>query len=249
MHPGTAALERGLLIMQVLGEREYAVPGLTVNQLADVMATDKSQISRTLATLAKQGFLDRDRRTKAYRLGPQIYLLGARTLEARLLRLAPPILRALVHDLGESAHLTVLQDDQVLTLYSESPPATALVAPARVGGLTPLATTSAGRVLATVLTTEDLTALGFSAEAIAAVDRSRADGFAIVREEFESGLVAAAAPVIGPDGYTIAAINISAPAFRFADRLDAAARQAQVAAALLSRGLTEHAALPIGREH
>ena len=57
-----------------------------------------------------------------------------------------------------------------------------------------------------------------------AIARARADGFAIVREEFEVGLVAAAAPIRDPAGRVIAALNVSAPSFRFEDRLEEAAR-------------------------
>ena len=106
----------------------------------------------------------------------------------------------------------------VLTLLSESPPAT-LHAPARVGGLTPIATTSAGRVLVSDLGGEELAALGLG-DAAAAVREARRDGFAIVREEFEPGLVAAAAPIRDASGPVVAALNVSAPRFRFDDRLE-----------------------------
>ena len=44
-------------------------------------------------------------------------------------------------------------------------------------------------------------------------------GYAIVDEEFEPGLVAAAAPVRAYHGRVIAAINVSGPKFRFGKRL------------------------------
>ena len=78
--------------------------------------------------------------------------------------------------------------------------------------------------------------------AIAAVEQARSDGYAIVREEFEAGLVAAAAPVLAPDGHVIAAINVSAPAFRFSDRLDEAATHVQIAARLVANRLADPAA-------
>ena len=124
----------------------------------------------------------------------------------------------------------------VLTILSESPP-TMLHASWRVGGLTPIATTSAGRVLVSGLGSEELEALGLVGATAAAVTRARRQGFAIVREEFEPGLVAAAAPVHDASGRVVAAINISAPRFRFDDRLDAAADRLVVAAADLSRAL------------
>jgi DNA-binding IclR family transcriptional regulator len=50
-----------------------------------------------------------------------------------------------------------------------------------------------------------------------------ARGYAIVREEFEPGLVAAAAPIRGPAGTVVAALNVSGPLFRFDGRLEDAA--------------------------
>jgi IclR family KDG regulon transcriptional repressor len=55
-----------------------------------------------------------------------------------------------------------------------------------------------------------------------------------VREEFEPGLVAAAAPVRDSVGRVAAAINVSAPRFRFDDRLEEAAVRVADAAAALS---------------
>ena len=142
--------------------------------------------------------------------------------EDRLLTLAPAILRRLVAELGESAHLSVRQGAQVLTLLSESPSST-LHAPGRVGGLAPIATTSAGRVLVSDLGEDELVELGL-AGASAAIARAREDGFAIVREEFEPGVVAAAVPIRDAAGRVLAALNVSAPRFRFEARLDEAAQ-------------------------
>jgi DNA-binding IclR family transcriptional regulator len=232
MNAATASLERGLDVLVALGEPEHA-SGLGVVALATLLGDDKSRISRTLATLESRGLVTRDPATLAYRLGWQLFALAARVGESRLLAEAPPILRSLVRDLGESAHLSVRQGDQVLTLASESPPS-ALHAPGRVGGLTPVASTSAGRALVLDLDDRELAALGLGRQR-KAIARAREDGYAIVREEFEPGLVAAAAPVRGAGGHVIAALNVSAPRFRFDDRLEEAAARVVEAAAKLSR--------------
>jgi DNA-binding IclR family transcriptional regulator len=109
-------------------------------------------------------------------------------------------------------------------------------APGRVGALTPLAITSAGRALVSDLAEDELAALGLDG-AREAIARARADGYAIVREEFEAGLVAAAAPIRDPAGHIIAAVNVSAPSFRFEHRLDEAARLLVEAADTLSGAL------------
>ena len=236
MNPGTSGLERGLAVLQALGGAEAARRGgLGVVRLSELVGADKSQTSRTLATLAEAGLVERDPETLAYRIGWQIFALAARAGEPRLLAAAPRLLRRLVQQLGESAHLSVRQGDHLLTLLSESP-ASAIHAPAVVGSVAPLANTSAGRALAFDLDDEELAALGLAGSA-ARIAEARALGYAIVREEFEPGLVAAAAPVRDSAGRVAAAVNVSAPAFRFAARLDEAAAAVVAAADELSAEL------------
>jgi IclR family transcriptional regulator, KDG regulon repressor len=232
VHPGTAGLARGLAVLEALADEPAAREGLGVVRLAELVGGEKSQLSRTLQTLEEHGLVRRDPETLAYRLGWRLFGLAARVSEAQLLAAAPPVLRALVRELGESAHLSVRQGGQVLTLLSESPPST-LHAPGRVGGLTPLASTSAGRVLAFDLAEPELEELGL-APAADALATARSLGYAIVREEFEPGLVAAAAPIRDVAGRVVAALNVSAPRFRFDDRLEDAALRVVEAADGLS---------------
>ena len=221
MNPGTAALARGLSVLEALAGEDVAGGGLGVVRLVERVGGDKSQLSRTLQTLGEHGFVERDPETLAYRLGWRVFTLAARAGDARLLAAAPPVLRELVRELGESVHLSVRQGELVLTLLAESP-LSALHAPGRVGGLTPVATTSAGRVLVSDLDPAELDALGLG-HVSGAVVEAAACGYAIVREEFEPGLVAAAAPIRGAAGTVVAALNVSGPRFRFDDRLEAAA--------------------------
>lgn len=235
MNHGTAALARGLAVLEALADADDARDAPGVVQLAELVGGDKSQLSRTLGTLEDQGWVERDPETLGYRLGWRVFGLAARAGDRRLLDAARPTLRQLVAEFRESVHLSVREGDMVLTLLSESPPAT-LHAPARVGGLTPLATTSAGRVLVSDLGDEELAALGVGTKASAVAD-ARRNGFAIVREEFEPGLVAAAAPIRDASGAVVAALNVSAPGFRFDHRLEGAAARLVEAADELSRAI------------
>ncbi len=242
MNPGTAALVRGLRVLEMLADPDVAGDGLGVRRLTDLVGGDKSQLSRTLATLAEHGYVDRDPETLVYRLGWRVFGLAASAGDMRLLEVSRPVLRELVRAFDESVHLSVRQGSAVLTLVSESPEST-IHAPGHAGALTPLANTSAGRVLVSDLAPAELDALGF-ADLRSAIADTAARGFAIVREEFEPGLVAAAAPIRDVSGVVIAAVNVSAPLFRFDDRLDDAALRLVAAADEISAaiGATPHPA-------
>jgi len=218
-------------VLELLAD-EPTGSGLGVVRLAELRGDDKSQLSRTLTTLAEHGYVERDPESLAYRLGWRVFALAARAGDARLLAVAAPVLRTLVRELEESVHLSVRQGAHVLTLLAEAP-ARAIHAPGRVGGLTPVATTSAGRVLVSELESKELASLG-----LASLERVLAEvrhcGYAIVRNEFEPGLVAAAAPVRGPSGTIVAAVNVSGPEFRLDERLEEAALRLVVAAGELS---------------
>jgi DNA-binding IclR family transcriptional regulator len=63
---------------------------------------------------------------------------------------------------------------------------------------------------------------------------ARALGYALVDEEFEFGLVGAAAPVRDFKGRLVAALNVSAPKFRLGERLEGAGQEVKRAADELS---------------
>jgi len=117
MNPGTSGLERGLAVLEALASGESSRRGgLGVVRLAELVGSDKSQTSRTLVTLAEHGLVERDPDTLAYRVGWQVYALAARAASRACSPPAPRLLRGLVRDLGESAHLSVRQGASVLTL-------------------------------------------------------------------------------------------------------------------------------------
>lgn len=253
-------LRRGLSLLVALGSAEAVRSGgLGVMRLSEITGEDKSQVSRTLKILAVSGLVDRDPATQAYSLGWMVYGLAARAGDRRLLAEAPALLGRLVDELGERAHLSVLQGAQVLTVWTESPPV-AVQAAGWVGRILPAWCTSSGRVLladhdaarlAELFEGTDFASAGPGAPAdVAELARrvaaaARAD-YAVADEESEPGLVAAAAPVRAYHGRVIAAINVSGPKFRLGVRLAEAGLRARQAAEQLSAVLGGSAG-PAGR--
>jgi IclR family transcriptional regulator, KDG regulon repressor len=239
-------LRRELAILTVLGGEEAVEEGgLGVVRIADLIGREKSQVSRTLKVLAESGFVDRDTETLQYRLGWKFFALAAGAGEQRLLSVAPALLDRLVEDVGETAHLSVLQGVEVLTVLSKSPPH-AVKADGWAGRRVPIYCISSGRALLFDHDSQALSSLLSGVEfrklrpgTVRNVEElegsiARELGYALVDEEFEFGLVGAAAPVRDFKGQLVAALNVSAPKFRLGGRLEAAGREVKRAADDLS---------------
>lgn len=246
--PGEKAtgLARGLSILLALEDGG----GLGVTRLAELVGREKSQVSRALKVLAEHGLVERDPETLAYRLGWRVFTLASVAGNARLVAEAPSRLRALVGMLGEGAHLSVLRGAGVLTVLSEDP-SQAVQAVTWVGRVVPADCTSAGYALLLDRERRELApflsgrserrsrprAPQSADELESRLEDARGRGFALADEEFEPGVVAVAAPVRDFRGAIVAAVNVSAPTFRFADRVDDAGQRVASAADELSRTL------------
>lgn len=244
-----SSLKRGVEILLALDTDEaIAQDGLGVVRIAQIVGQEKSQVSRALAALAESGLIDRDPDTRAYRLGWRLFALAARSGLPRLTAHAPAALAQLVAEFGETAHLSVLRGDHVLTVLSEGPSST-IRASGWSGRTVPVGCTSSGRALLldhdlpeleALLGDEPFPRLGPKAPRDAKVlhrriRRARKQGYALVDEEFEPGLVAAAAPIRDFSGRIIAAVNMSGPKFRLGPRLTAAGEAVKSAADQLSQ--------------
>jgi DNA-binding IclR family transcriptional regulator len=119
----SAGLARDIEVLEVLGRPEAVeAGGLGVVRIAALTGRDKAVMSRTLATLADSGLVDRDAQTLSYRLGSRLYALAARTAEGTLARQARVHLKHVAEVTRETAHLCVLRGGNVLTLMSELSP-------------------------------------------------------------------------------------------------------------------------------
>ncbi|MFH5878727.1 IclR family transcriptional regulator [Arthrobacter sp. NA-172] len=116
----SSGLRRDLELLEILGSPEaVASSGLGVSKVAEIAGRDKAQVSRTLATLAEAGLVDRDPDSLLYSLGYGLYALAARTAEARMVSASAPFLKRVSAATHETTHLCVLRGGTVLTLKSE----------------------------------------------------------------------------------------------------------------------------------
>ncbi|MFJ8752831.1 IclR family transcriptional regulator [Streptomyces sp. NPDC102441] len=219
-----SSVRRALDVLRVLGQGPMGV-----QEVAEAVGREKTQVSRTLKVLAEEGFVERDPRGLRYRVGRQLLALAASAGEDRLHREAPSVLRELVHQVGEPAYLTVLSGHGVVTVLTERT-SRGLQAHEWIGRTSPLNCTASGRVLLSGLPDEQAGALLVTADDArlpgtdaaprdvpAVLERlrtERARGYAVAVEEMEPGLIAVAAPVRDHRGDVVAALNVSAPVFR-----------------------------------
>jgi DNA-binding IclR family transcriptional regulator len=203
-------------------------PERAVGELSREMGLHKSTVSRLMATLEEGGLLSRNPETQRYRLGIELIGLAAQVVNhADVREIARPLLRHLASDCQETVNLVVLDGGQVVNIEQLVAPARQVKNIGRVGRRMWAHCTAAGKVLLSRLPSEELdVVLGHELAAFTPhtvtdpahlrreLAKIRAHGYAIVQEELEEGLNAAAAPIYDHTGSVIAALSVAGPAYR-----------------------------------
>ncbi|MDF2039381.1 IclR family transcriptional regulator [Cytobacillus oceanisediminis] len=92
-------------------------PELSLSELSGKLGLGNSTIYRLTFTLMQEGFLARDPVSKNFRLGSSILAKGTAILsQYDICKYSPDILRKLVQETGETAHLSTLTDNRVIYL-------------------------------------------------------------------------------------------------------------------------------------
>jgi len=203
---------------------------LGVTELAKRLNLHKNNVFRLLATLEEMDYVEQSER-ESYRLGSSCLALAHSFSRPRALtRLARPALERLARETGETAHLGVLRDFEVVHLDGEQS-GELVVTALRVGQRLPSHCTALGKVLLACAPQSTLEAYdheiasqGISARTdetitdrdklIEHLRRVAAQGWAMDLEESALGLACAAAPVHDGSGRMVAALSVSGPSFR-----------------------------------
>jgi len=169
-------LDRGLRVLSVLAASPH---GLTVTELANQVAVNRTVVYRLITTLELHGLARRDAGGRLH-VGLGVLAL-ARGLQPVLRELANPVLRSLAEDLGSTAHLTVADGGEALAIAVVEPTWTDFHVAYRVGARHPLELGAAGKAILIGRT-------GGSAR------------FAQTAGELQTGARGLAAPVLGVEG-------------------------------------------------
>jgi DNA-binding IclR family transcriptional regulator len=217
--------------------------------VARELGVHRSTALRLLATLERHALVERDQRTARYRLGRRLpQLASVVTGEFDLRYVARPVCERLATATGETATFELLIGDDIVPI-EQATASTSVMSVNWLGRRYPVHCTASGKVFlayspedvrhrllarplekVTPRTVTDVRQLEAQLEEV------RQAGLARTHEELELGLDAMAAPVYGPEGHVVAAVDVSGPSQRLAARpeLDQLTREA---AADLSRRL------------
>jgi len=219
------SLGRGFKLLTVAGKS--GLP-LSLSELAKECNLSISTIQRLCYTFQQLGLLDRDQRTKKFKVGPEMITLSFAVIDNLTLKKAAyPYLKQLSDKIDEVVALAVLSGPQVI-LIEVIKTQQVLNVNTSCGVSISFHNTASGKALLAFLPESELDALlkqtelnkvtkntitsikAFKAQLL----KVRKHGFATAIDENAIGLGAVAAPIRGNDGEAIAALTILVPTAR-----------------------------------
>lgn len=241
------ALERGLILLQVLSQSSSA----SLSELASQLALPAPTTYRMLLTLQKLEFVSFDDIAQKWSVGIGAFTVGRSYLNrANITEASRAVMQQLMLDTGETANLAMLSAGGHITFLTQiecTHPIRAFHLP---GTRSPAHSSGIGKALLAEFPKAQVEKILQSAgmEAFtqntlttpkslyANLDASYARGWAFDDEERHMGMRCVAAAIHDPQGVAIAGISISGPTARFADeRIDELGHTVQVAACAVTR--------------
>src|SRR5690625_5496536 len=145
------ALEKGLDILEILADSSA---GYTLNEISKIANRSINEIFRMVMTLHQRGWVQVDQNDR-YSLTLRMSEVAHRHRPLRsLVAMAFPLRRKLVHEAGQSCHLTVLQEGRVVVIAQVDSPGRWSLG-LKVGALVGLRDTASGHVLLAFLSEAD----------------------------------------------------------------------------------------------
>jgi DNA-binding IclR family transcriptional regulator len=218
------ALDRAFAVLdQLAGGR---MPQ-SLAEISESLQLHKSTVHRFLMVLEQHRMIERTGRGK-FRLGLRLLEYSTHVLEQHDLReTAEPHLRRLVAEVEETAHLCVVDQDQIVYL-NKIEPSRSIRMISRIGSTSPIHCTAAGRAILAAYSQDKVKerlkrvslrqftakTINTHEELLKEIERTRRRGFGIDDGEREEGVRCLGVAILAPDKLPIAAISISGPPFR-----------------------------------
>lgn len=218
---------RGLDVIRCFSAQS---PQQTLSEVASRTGLSRAGARRILLTLQVLGYVSSQGRL--FRLTPRILDLGFAYLSSMpIWNLAEPAMQALASQVGESCSAGVLEGSDIVYVL-RVPTRKIMSIGLGVGSRLPAYCTSMGRMLMAGMSDEQALALLRATplealtrrtltepeQVLSRIRQARKQGWCLVDQELEEGLVSLAAPLSDRSGHTIAALNISGQANRSSAR-------------------------------
>ncbi len=225
--PLVRAVDHALQLLSCYSEREE----MGVTELSKKLGLHKNNVFRILATLEFRGYIEQNKKTEGYRLGPKIFELGLIfKYQMGLIKHARPIMEEIVKRHNETTYLGVLRNIYAIYIDNVETSYTVRVV-SRVGSQIPAYASAIGKVQLAYLPSDDLERLlrdrrlrPLTSNTITDKDflteelrRVAQEGYALDNEEFEEDVRCVAAPIRDYTRWVVAGLSISGPAFRLTD--------------------------------
>jgi IclR family acetate operon transcriptional repressor len=226
--------------------------GLTLSEIAENTGQSPATLYRILTTCAARHLVEIDPVTQEWHIGPQSFRIGSAFLQrSGIVERARPMMRALMHETGETANLGVESNRQVLFLSQVETPENirAFFPP---GAQSPMHASGIGKALLAFADHETIESYlksgqfeAFTENTIhrqddlqAELARIRTQGYAFDNEEKSKGMRCVAAPILNSYGEVVAGLSVSGPTARMTlERIDTISAQVMKQAETLSFGL------------
>lgn len=224
--PGDSYVQSFARGLEVIRSFSAAAPQQTLSEVAARTGLTRAGARRILLTLQTLGYVESD--GKLFRLTARILDLGFAYLSSLpIWNLAEPVMEALVDEVKESSSAAVLEGTDIVYVL-RVPTHKIMSIGLGVGSRLPAYCTSMGRVLLASLDDEEVlrrlkasrpkaltkhTVTDIDA-LLAKVQQVRRQGWSLVNQELEEGLISLAAPITDRSGRCIAALNLSGQANR-----------------------------------
>jgi IclR family pca regulon transcriptional regulator len=224
--PGDSYVQSFARGLEVIRSFSAEAPQQTLSEVAARSGLTRAGARRILLTLQTLGYVESDGRQ--FRLTARILDLGFAYLSSMpIWNLAEPVMEGLVDRVKESCSAAVLEGSDIV--YVLRVPTHKIVSiTLGVGTRLPSYCTSMGRMLLAGLGDDEVMTRLLAAkrstrtrytltepdELLAKVRQARDQGWCIVDQELEEGLISMAAPIVNRNGRTLAALNISGQANR-----------------------------------
>lgn len=226
-------------------------PEWTVNELSNKLNMNRTTVYRILTTLASGGFVQQNRKSGGFRLGSTLIGLSMALLNSMDIRtVARHVLKDLARETGESVHLTIWYNDEVILLDQwESPSEIKVSLP--LGKKFPAHCTSTGKVFLAALSEKEFTRYlsehelkSFTPNTIVSKEvlkeevlKIREKQIAFDFEEYALDLITCAVPVYSFDQSVNASIAVLGPSRRMQTKLETIALMVKKAGEQISTHL------------